>query len=436
MNNEFDNVPEQEQPSCEAPKKKVKVWQVILASLAALTLLLSLTVTVWWSVIGVESFDEGMSHIANIFRYRDNDLYYKDSYTVNDKKAVKYKDQVVATMGDAKLTNSLLQVYYWNNVYKFLENYGYYAASLGLDYTQPFDQQQCPDLDGTWQHYFLKDALSDWHSYQAMALMSQREGLTLDESMQSFLDQLYDTLQTAAVQGGYSSVDAVVQADMGPGCTFEDYYQQQLIYLCGNVYFNKMLDQVDVSDAAIEAYFAANEAALKTEGITKESGNLFGVRHILIKIEGGTTGDDGTTVYSDDEWEACREKAQKLLDDWLAGEATEDNFAKLAQEHSADAGSKDYGGLYTGLDKDTNFVKEFVDWYMAEGRMVGDYGLIKTSYGYHIMYCADVEAEWIATCRSGIQTEASRKIILDAMEQFPMEVDYKKIVLGEGDLFK
>lgn len=436
--NQFDEnlQPEQQDVPCEAPKKKVKVWQVILAALASLVLLLTLTVAVWWSVLGVTSFEKGWGHIVSIFSPRENDLYYKDSYTVDEKKAMKHRDQVVATMGDAKLTNGLLQVYYWNNVYKFLEEYGYYAAYMGLDYTQPLDEQQCKDVNGTWQHYFLKDALTDWHSYQAMALMSQREGLELDEGMQTFLDQLYDTLNKAAVQSGYSSVDALVQADMGPGCTFDDYYQQQVIYLTGNVYFSKMLDKVDVSDAAIEAYFAANEADLKKNGITKDSGNLFAVRHILIEIEGGVKGDDGKMVYSDSDWEACREKAQKLLDQWLAGEATEEAFAKLAQEHSADGGSKDNGGLYTGLDKNTNFVKEFVDWYMAEGRKVGEYGLIKTSYGYHIMYCSDVEAQWIAACRNGLQTDGTKKIILDAMEQFPLDVDYKKIVLGEANLNK
>ena len=92
--------------------------------------------------------------------------------------------------------------------------------------------------------------------------------------------------------------------------------------------------------------------------------------------------------------------------------------------------------MYTGLDKNTNFVKEFVDWYMAEGRKVGEYGLIKTSYGYHIMYCSDVEAQWIAACRNGLQTDGTKKIILDAMEQFPLDVDYKKIVLGEANLNK
>ena len=435
-NNQFDEELEQEQEviPCEAPKKKIKVWQVILAALASLVLLLSLTVAVWWSIAGVQSFDEGVQLVKQLFIPRENDLYYKDSYSVSEKKAVKYRDTVVATLGDAELTNGLLQIYYWDNIYKFLEEYGYYASYLGLDYTQPLDEQQRQDGEGTWQHYFLDEALYNWHSYQSMALMAQQEGLELDESMQSYLDGLYQTLQTAAIQGSYSSADALVQADMGPGCTYEDYYNHMKIYCTGYMYYNQMYAKIDTSDAAIEAYFTANADALKKNGITKDSGYNFDVRHILIEIEGGTEGEDGKMVYSDEEWEACRVKAQKLLDDWLAGEATEENFSKLAKEHSADGGSKDNGGLYTGLNEDTQFVEEFVDWYMAEGRKVGDYGLIKTSYGYHIMYCSGTEAEWIAACREGLLSDGASKIILDAMDQFPLDVDYRKIVLGEANL--
>ena len=77
---------------------------------------------------------------------------------------------------------------------------------------------------------------------------------------------------------------------------------------------------------------------------------------------------------------------------------------------------------------------EFVDWYLAEGRKPGDYGLIKTSYGYHIMYCSDIEAEWIAAAKDGIMSDETTKILNEATAEFPMEVTYKNIVLGVVDL--
>ena len=416
--------------------KKISGWKLALVITASVVLLLSLTIAIWWSIIGVESFDEGIQAIVNIFVPPENNVFYKKSYSVSDKKAMNKHDTVVATVGGEELTNGELQIYYWMHVYDFLENNGYYAAYMGLDYAQPLDEQQCPDIEGTWQQYFLQDALTGWHTYQAMALMAEKQGIKLDESMQKSLDDLRMNMATSAVQGGFSSIEELVQSDMGPGATFDDYYNYTKTYYTGYMYYSQVYNAVDTSNAILEAYFKAHEEELKKSGVTKDSGNLFDVRHILIGIEGGTKGEDGKTTYSDAEWEACREKAQKLLDEWLAGEHTEETFGELAKKNSTDGGSKENGGLYTGLDKNTKFVKEFVDWYMAEGRQVGDYGLIKTDYGYHIMYCSKIEAQWIAACRAAVQSEEASKILKDAREAYPMEVTYKNIVLGVVDLAK
>lgn len=415
-------------------KKKMKLWQIVLVSLASLVLLLSLTVVVYWSVIGVESFDEGVQSIVQLFKPRENNKFYKDSYSVSDKKAVDKRNEVVATVGSAQLTNGELQIYYWMNVLDFLNNYGYYAISAGLDYNKPLDEQQCPEEDGTWQQFFLEDALNSWHYYQSMALMAEQEGMKLDADMQKSLDELRETLSKTATTNGFASVDEMIQADMGPGCTFEDYHAYMEVYYTGYKYFGDKLDAVEITDQMIQEYFVKNEAELKENKITKESGNIYDVRHILIKVEGGTKGDDGKMTYSDAEWEACRVEAQALLDKWLAGEDTEETFAELANKHSEDTGSNTKGGLYTGLDKDTSFVEEFVDWYMDEERKVGDYGLIKTDYGYHIMYCSKIEAKWIDACRNGIMSDETAKLLNAATKQFPMEVSYKDIVLGVVDL--
>ncbi|MDQ9759347.1 peptidylprolyl isomerase, partial [Acinetobacter baumannii] len=64
------------------------------------------------------------------------------------------------------------------------------------------------------------------------------------------------------------------------------------------------------------------------------------VRHILIKPE-VTEGAEGPT---DEQKEAARAKAQDILDQWKAGNATEESFGALAKEHTEDPGSKEAGG--------------------------------------------------------------------------------------------
>lgn len=361
-------------------------------------------------------------------------VFTKVSYTVSDEDAAAARQTSVATCGDTTLTNGVLQFYYWMAVYEFLSEYGAYASYFGMDYTKPLDQQISPETDGTWQHSFLEDAITSWHSYQAMALMGQKQEIPMKEDLQTALNDLQKSMEDAAKENKFESVDAMLQADAGAGVTFEEYFDYMEVYYQGYSYFDHMYQSFDVTEADIEAYFTKNEKALTENGYAKDAGDYYDVRHILIQPEGGTKDNKGNITYSDAEWETCRQKAQKLLDDWLAGDATEDAFAALAGEHSMDGGSSTNGGLYQYLTEDTNFVQEFKDWYLDESRQVGDTGLVKTSYGYHIMYFSGTEEIWHAQCRDAILNEKSQEVMQNAVKEFPVSVTYGDVVLGFVDL--
>ena len=108
---------------------KHKALKITLAAVAILLLLICLSVVVYWGVTGVTSFDEGMQKLSALFQPKENNVYRKSSYSVSDEKALKKRDQVVARVGDTELTNGLLQVYYWMDVYEYLDDYGYEAGS-------------------------------------------------------------------------------------------------------------------------------------------------------------------------------------------------------------------------------------------------------------------------------------------------------------------
>ena len=111
---------------------------------------------------------------------------------------------------------------------------------------------------------------------------------------------------------------------------------------------------------------------------------LVNVRHILVAFE-GTTDENGSTVYTDEAKAAAKSTAQDLLAQWKAGDATEESFAALATENSADTGSVSNGGLYEDVYPG-QMVTAFNDWCFAEGRKAGDTNIIETEYGYHVMY--------------------------------------------------
>lgn len=112
---------------------------------------------------------------------------------------------------------------------------------------------------------------------------------------------------------------------------------------------------------------------------------LRNVRHLLVAFEGGTTDSTtGAVTYSDDEKAAARAAAGELYEQWKSGDATEDSFAALANEHSDD-GDGTTGGLYENVYPG-QMVTNFEDWCFDETRKAGDTGIVETEYGYHIMY--------------------------------------------------
>ena len=132
------------------------------------------------------------------------------------------------------------------------------------------------------------------------------------------------------------------------------------------------------------------------------------IRHILITPETGTKaqGDEG---YEDEQTQlkaAARTKAEEILAQWKSGEATEDSFAQLALENSAD-GSKYDGGLYTRVTKGWA-VEEFNDWCFDASRKDGDTGIVDTTYGSHVMYFVGYDLPaWAASVTSDLQEKAA-----------------------------
>lgn len=112
---------------------------------------------------------------------------------------------------------------------------------------------------------------------------------------------------------------------------------------------------------------------------------LTNVRHLLVKFEGGTTGEDGQTVYSDTEKAKAKDEADGYLKTWLEGEKTKESFIELVKAHSDDS-SKDTGGLVENIAPASSYVKSFLNWSIDTSRQVGDAEVIESEYGYHVMY--------------------------------------------------
>ena len=142
------------------------------------------------------------------------------------------------------------------------------------------------------------------------------------------------------------------------------------------------------------------------------------VRHILIQPEAGTIaqGEDG---YDDEQAQLkadAEAKADELLAQFQSGEATEDAFAALARENSADTGSAANGGLIAGVSQYSSYVEPFLNWCL-EKHQPGDTGIVESDYGYHIMYFSgETGPYWKYQATNSLKNDAAAEWYSDAVE--------------------
>ena len=128
------------------------------------------------------------------------------------------------------------------------------------------------------------------------------------------------------------------------------------------------------------------------------------VRHILIGAA------DANITPTEEQYEQAKAKAEELLAQWEAGDATEDSFAQLAQENSADTSSASNGGLLQYVSPYSGYVDTFTQWSLDPSRQPGDTGIIQNTgssvKGYHIMYFAGWDDPvWAVSAKNALNNE-------------------------------
>ena len=416
----------------EAPvekKAKSNTWKKVLAIVGIAVLALVLT----GAILNFMGLGKRVWHGMQF--WRPNDINYKYSYTVKNKVAENKKDVVVATVGDIQLTNGELQAHYWTAVYNFLNYYGDYISYSGLDITKPLHEQYLEETSKSYQQMFLETALESWYQCAVLTQMAEDADFKLSEEQQKYVESVEAKIKELMLEYEYTDMETFIDEQFFPGCSYDLYMKYSNMNYMAQSYYNKLFSSLEPTQEQIEAYYKEHEAEFVTNKIDKSAGNYYDVRHILVGIEGG---DDGSGNYTDDQWQACQEAAQKMLDNFLANEPTEEKFAELAVNNSRDPGSKENGGLYSSLTKDTGFIQGFKDWYLDVSREVGDTGLVKNTessvQGYHIMYFCGSTPIWEQEAKMAMLGDNADKQITEAQSKLTMTVDYKKIVISTVNL--
>ena len=168
----------------------------------------------------------------------------------------------------------------------------------------------------------------------------------------------------------------------------------------------------DASNSVVYILLKLGEAKVSDD-------ETYSVRHILITPEeddDAKTDDDGNVTYSKKAWTAAENKAKKILEEYNKGDKTEYAFALLAEKYSDDTESTSngqsgmYGGLYEGVSLG-QMVKEFENWSTDKSRKYGDTAIVKSDYGYHIMYFVEDVPYYYHECEDAVTSDNGEKLI-------------------------
>ena len=395
-----------------------------------------------------------------------NDVTCKGSYTVSDDEILAAKDTVVATMEGANLTNSQLQIYYWLEVAAHRSS----DTPEQPDWTQSLDTQLAPlyGSTNTWQQYFLRKALNTWHAQQALALMSQQEGVPSydpeykpDEAKraeymtgmpatevlyqwsksykpnrlhQAYLDAVPETLKTLAADSGFGDTDAMAAAIAGAGAEGRDLISYTHTANLAYMYFTEMGYYFEPTREEIEAHISADA---ETDGKTVD------IRHILLIPEAAEVAADGTVTADEDAWARCETKARKVADDWrkavnktkysrfTPASIPESRFSEAAKNNSQDPGSAANGGLYVNL-RPGQLLPELDAWCFDDSRQHADWEIIRAADGWHIMFFSSATENRYADAENRLIRSLYTDLIHGALEKYPREIDYSAIKLGSA----
>lgn len=346
-----------------------------------------------------------------------------------DAVALTLQDQEGNTVEE--ITNEQLSYYYWGEYYYFVQSNGFaFDASLPLD-------QQSYSEDETWQDYFLDCATTSIVQVLSMKAEAEKAGFEMPEEYQTEYDNTIASMADYAAQAGFTDDSgngdtlAYVQDSYGPAATMESF----AAYLYDSYYITAYSDQLyldfSYTDEELDAYYDENSEMFTSYGIEKSDKPNVNVRHILIAPEADDEGN-----ISDEAKEDAKTEAERILEEWKSGDATEDSFGDLANEYSTDPGSNTNGGLYEDVAPG-QMVTEFDDWIFGDGRQAGDTDIVETQYGYHIIYYVGATENyyWKSTVESELRYRDYNSAITEITGSYTT-VESSKLAIPNPDAVK
>lgn len=366
-----------------------------------------------------------------------DDVTCKGSYTGSAS------DAVVLSSDAWTLTGEQLSVWYWAEVAQYRQE----NHEIAPDFERPLDTQVC-EIDSSvnsWQQYFLKQAISAWHTAQALIQYSREVPLTFEEAYQpnrantekymtgmpasevlygytdqykpnsmhqAYLDAIPQMLEDLAREKGYADAEEMAQKAFGASLHGLELFA--ISFNRGYMYFTDRSFSIEPTAEELDAF-------CREQAVSDSSEHCVEFRQILLIPD------------SDRGWEACAAEAEALLKQWRKETAaTEATFGELAHHHTQDSGTAVNGGRYQGI-RQGQMTKVIDDWCFDASRQIGDVEILRSEHGVHILYFAGSRSVSRDAAEQEYYRSQQNALIAEAKERYPIKVTYSAISLQAAE---
>ena len=381
-------------------------------------------------------------------------VFARGSYTGTGSGA-----QEVAMVGAEHLTNGMLQIYYRMAI----RNFQAAGITPAPDFSRPLDAQlrTGEEADGSWQQYFLAQALENWHLQRAMEIQSKKyvkreeknfavnkelHAEYMDECMavspakrflytddatfapntmhEAWLNAIPDMLETLAEELGFGDTEALAKGAFGSMTGAEDLIAYTHMLNWDYAWFTEKLYDINPTEEEIRAFLEAHPTEAPQQGYTVN------LRHILLIPEDAEVAEDGRVTASEKAWKTCSQKADSLFLKARNQIYPEPGFATLAHDNSVDAGSSLAGGMYENV-LPGQLMEPLDAWAFDPARMPGDRGRFDSEYGCHLTYFSGRTDLDFLRAREELVRQLAMETVAELPQTYPMKVDYENILLEE-----
>lgn len=260
--------------------------------------------------------------------------------------------------------------YIYNTQYMNLINsYGDYTSLIGLDTTQPLDEQACTmtgEKNYTWHDYFMDYTEDFLKQLAALEAYAKANDISLDKDDMSAIDEQMKTFDDAT-KYGYANADKLIAGNYGRGCNTS--VVREVLEL-------QQLATKAQQSIADSYSFSASELSEKYASV-KDDYDKFTYDFYLVAAETEKSEDGTAAAPTEAALKKAVETANGIKDSMDKDDLTLEKAVQKAVKDAKLTKQSDVSG--SGVEED------IAKWLKSSERKKGDVTVIKGSTGAYIV---------------------------------------------------